>query len=87
MDDFRIADAAKHGGDCRQIDLTAKTLSRGIVGSRLPRQSPDLGRLDRNRGVGCGITCRGGSAVGIAVGLKRRLHVAQHLGEQRIAIA
>jgi hypothetical protein len=64
-----------------------RMLLYGIDGSRLPRQSPDLGQLDRRHVFGCGITCCGGSAVGIAVGLKGRLHVAQHFGEERIAIA
>lgn len=80
--DFRIADTARDGGNCR-----VGTLLCGIDGSRLPRQSPDLGQLDRSHVVGCGITCCGGIAVGIAVGLKGRLHVAQHVGEERIAVA
>ncbi len=64
-----------------------RTLLCGIDGSRLPRQSPDLGRLDRRHVFGCGVTRCGGCAVGIAVGLQGRLHVAQHLGEERIAVA
>lgn len=64
-----------------------RTLLCCIDGSRLPRQSPDLGRLDRRHVFGCRVTCCGGSAVGITVGLEGRLHVAQHFGEERIAVA